>query len=129
MSQYIVAIVHRDCWSWPKLTITVEGRFKTPSAADSFISKRLRAIYEKRRGRHWSKWNSMRIFDFRVVDAQGLKRLQAAAAASRTVRRKRAALKGAITRARNKGDMVKANELRQRLNGVTRRRSVIHSSY
>lgn len=99
MSIFVV-IVHRDRWSWPRLTLTVEGRFKTREAADLYITNRLRATFDKRRGRHWSRWNSMRIHDFRVVDAVGLKRLQAAAKASVTIRRKRAAQKAVQTKIR-----------------------------
>lgn len=98
---HIVVIVHRDRWSWPKLTITVEGRFKTPAAADRFITRQLRAQFERRRGKHWSRWNTMRIHDYRIVDAEGLTRLRAAAKASVTIRRKRAAVKAAATRWRN----------------------------
>ena len=101
MSQSIVVIVHRDRWSWPKLTITVEKRCPTVAAAERYITNRLRELYEKRRGRRWSRWSTMRVFDFRVVDAEGLVRLQAAAKASKTIRRKRAAQKAAKTRARN----------------------------
>lgn len=102
MSQSYVVIVHRDRYSWPKLTITVEGRFKTEVAADRYVSRRLRAMFEKRRGGHFGRWPSMRVFDFRAVDLDGLKRLQAAAKASKTIRRKRAAQKAAKTRARNR---------------------------
>jgi hypothetical protein len=101
MSQAFVVAVLRDGWSWPKLSIVIEGRFKTAAAADRWITRKLREMYEKRRGRRWSRWSSMRVVDFRVVDRAGLVRLQAAAKASKTIRRKRAAQKAAKTRARN----------------------------
>jgi hypothetical protein len=100
MNHYVV-IVHRDRYSWPKLHITVEHVCKTESAAEKFITNRLRALYDKRSRGHFGRWPSMRVFDFRVVDAVGLRRLQAAAKASVTIRRQRAAQKAAKTRARN----------------------------
>ena len=109
MSKSFVVSVNRNGWSWPKLSIVILGTCSTPAAADAFINRHLRRLYEKRRGGRFSKYSSMRVSDFRVVDAAGLKRLYAAAQASVTIRRKRAAKTGVITRLRNRGLTLKVD--------------------
>lgn len=95
----IVVSIKRDRYCQPKLTIVVEARVSSESAARKFVTEQIMAFFEKRRGKHR---NWMRVKDFRIVDEVGLKRLQAAAKASVTLRRKRAAKKAAATRAKNK---------------------------
>jgi|SRR5579871_1082528 len=107
-THYVVS-VRRDRYSWPKLHIVIEARVKTPAAGDRFINRKLRELFDKRANCRWSRWNTMRVQDFRVVDVEGLKRLQAAAKASATIRRKRGAKKAAITRLRNRGVQLKVD--------------------
>lgn len=99
MTKHIVVSIHRDRWFWPKLSIVVETRVKSKAAAQAFIVSQVMAAYEKRSGK---RWISCRVKDFRVVDELGLKRLQAAAKASATIRRRRGAKKAAATRAKLK---------------------------
>lgn len=101
MSKFVV-IVHRDRWFRPVLKITVEARFLSTAQASSYITKRVMALYEKRSKRRRSVWTRMTVYDFRIVDEVGLKRLQAAAKASVTLRRRRAAKKAAATRAKRR---------------------------
>lgn len=95
----IVVSIHRDTWSRPKLTITVEARLGTQATAQEFITRKVMEAYDARTGK---RFKYIKVKDYRVVDEVGLRRLQAAAKASATIRRKRAAKKAAATRARNK---------------------------
>lgn len=99
MNHYVV-IIHRDRYYWPKLTISVQARVKTPSAGQAFITRCIMSAYAKRCRGKFSQHSSMRVAEYRVVDAVGLKRLQAAAKASATVRRRRAAKKAVQTKIR-----------------------------
>src|SRR4051812_7847615 len=96
----IVAIVHRDRYYWPKLRITVAARVASPTAAKAYIAGKLMASFEKLNCR--GRFPRIPVYDYRIVDEAGLKRLYAAAKASATVRRKRGAKKAAVTRARNR---------------------------
>ncbi len=97
---HFVVIVHRDRYFWPKLTLSVVKRCKTPAAGDAYITQCIMALYEKRCRGKFSPHSSMRVQEFRVVDETGLKRLQAACKASVTVRRRRAAKKAVQTKIR-----------------------------
>jgi hypothetical protein len=103
MATHYVVIVHRDRYYWPKLSISVQARVKTPAAGERFIARCIMSQYAKRCRGKFSAHSSMRVAEMRVVDAEGLKRLRAAAQASATLRRRRGAKKAAITRLRNRG--------------------------
>ncbi|SRR5579885_1141934 len=109
MATHYVVIVHRDRYYWPKLRISVQARVKTQAAGERFITRWIMSQYAKRCRGKFSAHSSMRVAEFRVVDAQGLKRLQAVAKASATVRRRRGAKKAAITRLRNRGLRLKVD--------------------
>lgn len=102
MSKFIVVTVHRDRWRFPKLTIKVEANVSSEAAGRKFVERRILELFDKRSRGKFGIYSSMRVFDFRVVDEVGLRRLRAAAKASATLRRKRAAKKAAETRAKNK---------------------------
>jgi len=102
MSKHIVVSVRRDRYFRPKLTIVVEGRCSSQAAAERFITGLIMAAYAKRSGKKFGRFASMRVFNYRVVDELGLKRLSAAAKASVTIRRRMAAKKAAETRRRNR---------------------------
>lgn len=100
MSKFIVVSIHRDRYFWPKLTVKVEARCSTETAANTFITLWVMDAYRNNlRGRSRKYIN---VKDFRIVDEVGLRRLLAAAKASATIRRKRAAKKAAATRAKNR---------------------------
>lgn len=100
MSKYVVSI-HRDRYTHPVLKIVVEAKVRHEVEGQAFITTQIMAAYEKRCRGKLSKYSSMRIKEYRVVDEAGLKRLLAAAKASVTLRRKRAAQKAAETRRKN----------------------------
>lgn len=99
---FVVVSVDRDRYYYPKLTIVVEARVSSAAAGEQFITAQVMRLYEKRRKGKFAKFSSMRVKEFRVVDEVGLRRLQAAAKASVTIRKKRAAKRAAETRARNR---------------------------
>lgn len=102
MSKFIVVSIHRDRFIWPKLSIVVEAHVSSESAGMKFITQKVMASYEKRQRGKWGRWSTMTVCNYRVVDAEGFKRLRAAAKASATIRRRRAAKKAAVTRAKNR---------------------------
>ena len=101
MSKHFVVSVRRDRYFQPKLTIVVEARVSSAAAGERFITRLIMEAYAKRSGKKFGRFASMRVFNYRIVDEQGLKRLYAAAKASVTLRRKRAAKKAAETRRKN----------------------------
>lgn len=98
MKEHIVVSLQRHGYSWPRLVVTVEARVSSATAAERFVIDEVLKAYAKRTGRTRV---TCKVKDMRVVDELGLKRLLAAAKASVTIRRKRAAKKGILTRARN----------------------------
>lgn len=112
MSKFYVVSVNRDCWRYPKLTIVIEAHVASRAEGKRFITEKVMSAFEKRLRGKMGRWPSVRIKDLRIVDDVGLKRLQAAAKASVTVRRKRAAKKAAATRAKKQASAVKAKETR-----------------
>jgi len=102
MSKHIVVSIERKGYRYPKLTIVVHTQATTAAAARRIITDKIMAGYDKRCRGTMREYSSMRIKEYRVVDELGLKRLLAAAKASVTIRRKRAAKKAAATRAKNR---------------------------
>lgn len=106
MSKHIVVSIRRDSYRWPVLSLIIQGHCFSKSAAEKLVTKLVMEAYLKRAGLR-GRQPRMHILDYRVVDVDGYKRLQAAAKASKTIRRKRAAKKGAETRRKNMEARVK----------------------
>jgi hypothetical protein len=102
MSKFIVVSIHRNRWFWPTLKVVDEARVSSAAAGEKFITQRVMNAYKKRMDGKKGAYISIRVKEYRVVDATGLKRLQAAAKASVTLRRRRAAKKAAATRVKNR---------------------------
>lgn len=98
---YVVAI-ERKGFCFPRLKIVVLAKGVSPAAGRRFITDTIMAAYDKKIKGTVRQWASIRINEYRVVDEKGLKRLNAAAKASVTLARRRAAKKAAATRKRNR---------------------------
>lgn len=106
-TNFYVVCVKRDSYRFPKLTVKILTEVPNLLAGARFITEMIMSLYEKRRTQKMGKYPSMRIEDYRVLDETGLKRLQSAAKASATLRRKRAAKKAAETRAKKAASATK----------------------
>jgi hypothetical protein len=98
---YIVVKITRDRWFWPVLKVTTVTEKPSEESAKQYITEYIMAIYERRINSKIKMGPYSRVYvpELRTVTREGLKRLQAAAKASVTVRRRRAAAKAAKTRA------------------------------
>lgn len=106
-TNFYVVCVKRDSYRFPKLTVKILTEVPNLLTGARFITEMIMSLYEKRRVQKMGKHPSMRIEDYRVLDETGLKRLQSAAKASATLRRKRAAKKAAETRAKKAAETPK----------------------
>jgi hypothetical protein len=84
---YYVVTVHRDRFYKPKLKVIIEARVFSAAAGERLITAKVMKTFHNRVFRGPSPYIPVK--DWRVVDANGLKRLQSAAKASVTRRRKR----------------------------------------
>lgn len=107
-TNFYVVCVKRDCFRFPKLTVKILTEVPNLLAGARFITEMIMSLYEKRRAQKMGKHPNMRIEDYRVLDETGLKRLQSAAKASATLRRKRAAKKAAETRAKKAAERIRS---------------------
>lgn len=98
-----VVSIERVGYRCPRLIVRVEHRTTCWGDAETFIVEKVMEAFNKRKTARWGKYKPIRVLDYRIVDAQGLKYLRAAEKGSVTRRRKLAAKKGAATRARNSG--------------------------